>query len=346
MVLPATATATARVTASEDETDGGRVHVCLATEADAGTRLDKWLAGAAPDLSRARIQQLLATGRVSLDGAILGDAALRVKPGMRVIIAEPAPVDAVPRPQAMALTVVYEDADLIVLDKPAGLVVHPAPGNPDATLVNALLAHCGESLAGIGGERRPGIVHRLDKDTSGLMVAAKTETALQGLAVQFADHSIRRAYQAMVWGLPVPVAGTVDAPIGRHPVHRKKMAVVARGGKAARTQYRVIERLGPAITLVACRLATGRTHQVRVHMAHLGHPLVGDPVYGRKSCPRECPPPVVQAIQALGRQALHAVELGFRHPRTGEDMLFQSSLPADLQAILNVSIRNNSEKQS
>ena len=229
----------------------------------------------------------------------------------------------------MAVDILFEDSDLIVIDKPPGLVVHPAPGNPQGTLVNALIAHCGASLAGIGGERRPGIVHRLDKDTSGLMVAAKTEPALAGLARQFAERSVDRAYKAVVWGVPRPAAGVIEGSIGRSPRNRKKMAVVRSGGKAARTRYRVDARLPDGIaSLVDCRLETGRTHQIRVHLAHAGHPLVGDPVYGRKRAGAPA------ALLAFPRQALDAYRLGFIHPATGRTLRFERPLYKDIKELL------------
>ncbi|MAO55390.1 MAG: RNA pseudouridine synthase, partial [Rhodospirillaceae bacterium] len=236
-----------------------------------------------------------------------------------------------PEGQDIPLDVVYEDDDLIVIDKPAGLVVHPAAGNADGTLVNALLAHCKGSLSGIGGVERPGIVHRLDKDTSGLMVAAKTDAAHRGLAKQFEDHSIDRAYLAVVWGVPRPTEGEVEGNIGRDPKNRKKMAVVGEGrGKYAKTYYKVVERLGMRASLVECRLATGRTHQIRVHMASLGHPVVGDPLYagrhGRQTGPSGALPEDVKKTLSDGKgQALHAYILGFNHPVTGERLQFESN---------------------
>jgi 23S rRNA pseudouridine1911/1915/1917 synthase len=218
-----------------------------------------------------------------------------------------------------------------VVDKPAGLVVHPAPGNPDRTLVNALLAHCGATLLGIGGERRPGIVHRLDKDTSGVLVAAKTEAAHHGLAEQFAAHTIERAYLAVVWGTPKPAAGSIEGAIGRNPRNRKRMAVVSRNGKAARTHYRTIRFFGAA-TLIECRLETGRTHQIRVHLASHGHPLVGDALYGRP--PRHLKTTLPADVLGFSRQALHAGRLGFRHPITQEALLFEASPPPDFSFLL------------
>jgi 23S rRNA pseudouridine1911/1915/1917 synthase len=236
----------------------------------------------------------------------------------------------------MSLAIVYEDDDLIVVDKPAGMVVHPAPGNPDRTLVNALIAHCGASLSGIGGERRPGIVHRLDKDTSGLIVAAKNDLAHRALAADFAARRIERLYQAVVWGIPVPREGEIEGAIGRHPVNRKRMAVVKRGGKSALTRYRVIRALGPGASLVQCQLATGRTHQIRVHLAAAGYPLLGDPVYGRETAERRSRLSAAgrAALAGFHRQALHAGTLGFSHPRTGERLHFESALPADLHNLI------------
>ncbi|MQX35767.1 RluA family pseudouridine synthase [Roseospira navarrensis] len=306
-------------------------------EDGAGLRLDRWLAGAHGGHSRERLKALILGGAVTLDDAVATDPSLRVRAGQRVRLAEPPPVDAAPRPQDMPLTVVFEDAHVIVIDKPAGLVVHPAPGAMDHTLVNALLAHCGDSLSGIGGVRRPGIVHRLDKDTSGLMVVAKSDSAHQGLAAQFGDRTLHRVYHALVWGVPAPAAGEIDAPVGRHPTQRTRMAVVARGGKAALTRYRTLRAYGTALARVECRLATGRTHQIRVHMDHIGHPLVGDQTYGRspRRPPRrpDLPPEIMTRLIGLQRQALHAVALGFVHPVTGEPMRFESRMPLEIEEI-------------
>ncbi|MBM3486412.1 MAG: RluA family pseudouridine synthase, partial [Alphaproteobacteria bacterium] len=254
--------------------------IAIATDSDAGERLDRFLARALPDLTRTRVKALIEDGRVAEGGTTIREPSRRVKPGEAFALDLPPAAEPVPQGEAIALDIVYEDDDLLVLDKPAGLVVHPAPGNPAGTLVNALIAHCGAGLSGIGGVRRPGIVHRLDKDTSGLMVVAKTDRAHQGLAGQFKAHSLARAYLAVVWGLPAPPTGTIEGAIGRDPRDRKRMAVVAgERGKPALTRYRVLRRLGPA-ALVECRLATGRTHQIRVHLAERGHPVVGDPLYG------------------------------------------------------------------
>lgn len=300
-------------------------------------RLDRFLAEALPALSRTRIQALISDGRVVSAGATVASASQRVKSGERYFIDEPAALPAKPEGQAIDLVVIYEDSDLIVIDKPAGLVVHPAPGNPDRTLVNALIAHCGASLSGIGGEARPGIVHRLDKDTSGLMVAAKSDLAHQGLSKQFAEHSLDRAYNAIVWGVPSPRAGTVFGQIGRNPNNRKKMAVVARGGKYAETHYRVLRTKGDVAALVECRLATGRTHQIRVHLSSLGHSVIGDPLYGARGDAKRmarADEDFRAAAKAIGRQALHAIRIGFIHPRTGKRLTFDSALPADIRALL------------
>jgi len=303
---------------------------------DAGARLDRLLAAGLPGLSRSRVKVLLEAGRVTAGGATISDPAYRVKPGQTFAIIVPEPVEALPVGQPIALDIVYEDADLIVIDKPAGMVVHPAPGNPDATLVNALIAHCGASLSGIGGVRRPGIVHRLDKDTSGLMVAAKNDPTHRALAEAFAARRVERAYLAVVWGMPAPRAGEIAGNIGRHPTNRKKMAVVARGGKAALTRYRVRRPLGLSASLVECRLATGRTHQIRVHLAAIGHPVVGDPLYGRATPERlaALAPPARAAAAGFKRQALHAFLLGFEHPRTAETVRWESKLPRDIIALI------------
>ncbi len=307
--------------------------------AEAGARLDKWLATRLPELSRSRIKALIEGGTVACEGSTITDPSHRVKPGQSYSLGVPPDVPAEPEPQAIALSVVYEDEDLIVIDKPAGMVVHPAPGNPDETLVNALLAHCGESLAGIGGVRRPGIVHRLDKDTSGLMVAAKTDVAHRSLSAQFAAHTLERAYRALVWGLPNPARGEIEGNIGRNPRDRKKMAVVSHGGKQALTRYQVLKTFGGgAVSLVECRLATGRTHQIRVHMTSQGHPLVGDPCYGRNRANRlgGLSPEARRALADFPRQALHAYLLGFLHPTKGYTLRFESSTPPDINALISI----------
>jgi 23S rRNA pseudouridine1911/1915/1917 synthase len=297
-----------------------------------GQRTDKALASLAAldgkTLSRARIQALLAQGHLSLGDIAATDASRKAKAGEIYTLTLPPAEKAEPEAQDMDITIVYEDDDVIVIDKQAGLVVHPAPGNRDHTLVNALLAHCGDSLSGIGGVARPGIVHRLDKDTSGLMVVAKNDNAHQALAKQFADRSLSRTYHALVWGLPNPRTGSVDAPIGRSSKDRKKMAVTGKG-KPALTHYKVIEDF-ENVSLVECKLATGRTHQIRVHLAHLKHPVVGDPVYGGgRRAKKEN-----EALQKFPRQALHAVELHFVHPRTGRLRKFTSKLPKDMRKLI------------
>lgn len=307
--------------------------------AHAGFRLDRFLAEAVPQLSRTRAQALIRAGRATVGGVTITDPSARVKLGVHVSLSVPPPADPRPQPQAIALDVVYEDAALIVVDKPAGLVVHPAPGNPDRTLVNALLAHCTGGLSGIGGVRRPGIVHRLDKDTSGLMVAAKSDAAHQALAGAFAAHRIDRVYRAVVWGVPIPRRGEIVGNIGRHPANRKRFTVVARGGKSALTRYRVTQVLGARASVVECRLATGRTHQIRVHMADLGHAIVGDTLYrsGARGEGRVRPAPdpaAREAAQRLGRQALHAAHLGFHHPVSGERLHFESAPPTEMMALI------------
>lgn len=294
-----------------------------------GQRLDKALAEAS-GLSRQRVQALMDQGRVTLDGRAASQTSLKLTGGEVYAIAVPEAAPARAQAQDIPLAIVFEDEHLIVVDKPAGLVVHPAAGNPDGTLVNALLHHCKGQLSGIGGVARPGIVHRIDKDTSGLLVVAKTDAAHEGLAAQFADHSIERAYRAVVAGHPAPPAGTVTGAIGRSSRDRKKMALVEQGrGKHAVTHYRTLERLGEA-ALVECRLETGRTHQVRVHMSSIGHPLLGDPVYGRSSARFR---PALSAAH-FSRQALHAAELGFVHPVTQERLRFVSEMPADMRELI------------
>ena len=290
-----------------------------------------------PDFSRSRLQQLLETGAVTLGAATIKDANHRVKPGDGFTVTVPPTTPAVPQGQDIPLEVVYEDKDLIVINKPAGLVVHPAAGNPDGTLVNALIAHCGTDALAIGGEARPGIVHRLDKDTSGLLVAAKTERAMASLAKQFANHTIERAYNAVVWGAPRDSTGMIESQIGRSPFDRKRMAVLRGGGKLARTRYKVLEKFGPGdrpfASLIECRLETGRTHQIRVHLTHLGHPLIGDPQYGRsRTAPRGKSDAELHAFSAaagFSRQALHAFVLGFQHPSLHKTLRFEAPWPAD-----------------
>ena len=302
----------------------------------AGTRLDKWLAGAVADLSRERLKTLIKDNRVRADGETITDPSYGVKPGQTFDVDVPEPTSPIPKPQEIPLVIAYEDEAVIVVNKPAGLVVHPAPGNPDHTLVNALIYHCGDSLSGIGGVRRPGIVHRLDKDTSGLMIAAKSDAAHQALAADFAARRIDRKYLALVWGVPKPSAGKIEGNIGRSPKNRRKMAIVSRGGREALTQYKVRERFGDAVSLIQCKLATGRTHQIRVHMTHIGHPIVGDATYGRAPARklRSLPMDTAQAISDANRQLLHAGTLGFRHPSTEAVMSFHSDLPVEFETII------------
>jgi len=302
----------------------------------AGARADRFLADALEGLSRSRVKALIEAGHASRDDRPLTDPAEAVRAGARYSLAIPTPTPAIPAPEAIPLTILFEDRDLIVLDKPAGLVVHPAPGNRAGTLVNAVLAHAGEELSGIGGEARPGIVHRLDKDTSGVMVVAKTERAHTALSAAFASRDLERDYLALVWGLPAGTAGEVEAPIGRHPADRKRMAVVARGGKPALTRWHLERAWGAAASLLRCRLGTGRTHQIRVHLAHVGHPVVGDPVYLRRTpaAARLLAEPARAALLAFPRQALHAESLGFRHPVTGQALAFRAAAPADFAGLL------------
>lgn len=293
-------------------------------------------------MSRSRLRQLIDEGRVTHGDAKISDPNHRVKPGNVYKLDIPAPAAAEPQGQDIPLNVVYEDGDLIVIDKPVGLVVHPAAGNPDGTLVNALIAHCGKSLMGVGGELRPGIVHRLDKDTSGLLIAAKNERAMHSLAKQFANHTIERAYHAVVWGAPRNPEGRIETQIGRNPFDRKRMGVLRSGGKTAVTRYRVLEKFGdptrPLASLIECRLETGRTHQIRVHLTHLGHPLIGDPTYGRsRTAPKAKSPEQEEAIRFItdfARQALHARLLGFQHPSLHKTLRFESVYPDDMAALI------------
>jgi 23S rRNA pseudouridine1911/1915/1917 synthase len=309
---------------------------------DAGERLDRFLVGRLPDFSRSRLQALIRAGKVVRQGAAVDDLGHRVKAGETYTVDVPAPAPAAPQGEAMSLTVVYEDAHLIVIDKPKGLAVHPGPGHATGTLVNALIAHCGTSLSGIGGVRRPGIVHRLDKDTTGLLVVAKTDKAHAGLAEQFAAHGadgrLERRYQALVWGAPERPRGSIDAALARSSANRTKIAVVrATFGRHAVTRYAVLATYGgketkPVASLLELVLETGRTHQIRVHLAHIGHPLLGDMTYGAgfKASARNLADEAQAALEALGRQALHAATLAFVHPVTGKRLRFASPLPADM----------------
>jgi 23S rRNA pseudouridine1911/1915/1917 synthase len=309
---------------------GGHTNLEISLDAShAGWRLDRALAAAVPTLSRERLKVLTKAGALTREGKALRDPATKVKGDERFTLAVPDPTPAHNEPQDIALPIVFEDEHLLVIDKPAGLVVHPAAGNRDGTLVNALLHHCGSSLSGIGGVARPGIVHRIDKDTSGLLVIAKHDKAHEGLAKQFADHSIDRRYLAIVSGVPRLAGDVVDAPLARSAQNRKKIAIVKEGrGKRAVTHWKRLEILKDA-ALVECTLETGRTHQIRVHMASIGHPLVGDPVYGRgKSVHRD----LLNQLD-FKRQALHAAHLGFIHPVTKGRLSFDSALPSDMQEL-------------
>ncbi len=315
----------------------------LETRATAPDRLDRALALAFPDVSRARFQALIAEGAVSVEGVPVREARHKVKPGDALSVVLPEPIAAAPQAEAMALSIVHEDKDLIVIDKPAGLVVHPGAGNETGTLVNALIAHCGESLSGIGGVRRPGIVHRLDKDTSGLLVVAKNDRAHHGLSEQFAAHGrdgrLQRSYLAIVWGVPERPRGTIAAAIDRSSANRQKMAVSrSAAAREAVTHYEVLETLGkpPLASLIRCELETGRTHQIRVHMAHIGHPLLGDQVYGAgfRSSASKLSPAARDALKSLNRQALHATTLGFDHPVSGKPLVFESPAPDDFARLL------------
>lgn len=335
------------------------IHEITATQADHGQRVDRFLAERIGNLSRSRVKALIEEGHVTRDGETLGEPAQQVRAGSLYRVAPPPPRPARPAAQAMNLDILYEDQHLIVLDKPAGLVVHPAPGNLDGTLVNALLAHAGEELEGIGGEKRPGIVHRLDKDTSGIMVVAKTQQAHQILSEAFAARDLDREYLALVWGIPNPAAGEIEAAIGRHATDRKRMAVVApeaRGGRSeprtrtgpkgelagatsgkhAITRYTTEQGFHGALALLRCKLMTGRTHQIRVHLAHRGHPLVGDPVYLRRvpAVSRTLPEELRRTLLDFPRQALHATSLGFHHPVTRQLLTFRSDPPKDMQGLL------------
>jgi 23S rRNA pseudouridine1911/1915/1917 synthase len=300
---------------------------------DDGRRLDLFLAGRLPQLSRSRLQHLVREGHLRQGGRVIAEPGYRVKPGEGFVLDVPPPTRAEPAAQELPLELLFEDEHLIVLVKPAGVVVHPAPGHAEGTLVNALLAHCEGSLSGIGGVLRPGIVHRLDREVSGVMVAAKHDRAHIGLAGQFSVHSIERVYEAIVWGLPQAKEGTVDRPVGRHPVDRKRMAVVRRGGKRAVTHWRVLAAAGTRAAHLALRLETGRTHQIRVHTSSLGHPIVGDRLYGRGR-DAQAPAAAAATIKTLDRILLHARHLGFIHPVTGQAMAFDVPPPEMFPRVL------------
>ncbi|MGA7658110.1 MAG: RluA family pseudouridine synthase [Methylocella sp.] len=320
-------------------------YLCLAYRVapeHGGERLDRFLAASASEqnVSRTRVKSLIEAGHASIDGATVKDPSQLLRAGQTASLHLPPPADPVPSGENIPLQIVFEDEHLLVIDKPAGLVVHPAGGHETGTLVNALIAHCGASLSGIGGVKRPGIVHRLDKDTSGLLVVAKTDAAHHGLAKLFADHGktlpLTREYLAFVWGTPARPSGTIDASLGRHATGRQKIAVMPEGrGRRAVTHWRLIESFAGEASLISCRLETGRTHQIRVHMAHMGHSVLGDPLYatGFKSKAARLPSEAQANLDALSRQALHAAVLGFPHPVTGVPMRFESPLPQALQRL-------------
>lgn len=319
---------------------GGARFAFRVADGEAGARLDRYLAErpelVGAHLSRSRIKALIEEGRVALRGAVLRDASRKIALGDDITLDVPPPEPAEPQAEDIALNIVYEDAHLIVIDKPAGLVVHPASGHETGTLVNALIAHCGDSLSGVGGVKKPGIVHRIDKDTTGLLVVAKTDAAHHRLSALFADHgrtlSLTREYLAFVWGAPDRAHGTVETYLGRHSIQREKMAVVPQSrGREAITHWEKVADFGVA-SLIRCQLETGRTHQIRVHLAHIGHPLIGDTTYGAgfKTKIAKLPETAREAVEKLGRQALHAATLGFEHPITKEEMMFESVLPEDL----------------
>jgi 23S rRNA pseudouridine1911/1915/1917 synthase len=328
------------------------VRTALLKATEAGARLDQALGRVWPDLSRSRLQGLIGQGRLSMDGLPVRAASAKAQAGRVYRLTLPPPEPPRPQPEAIPLAVVYEDADLIVIDKPAGMAAHPAAGSLTGTVVHALLHHCAGSLSGIGGEARPGVVHRIDKDTTGLIVAAKNDLAHQGLAAQFAAHSIERAYYAVTRGAPPDRSGVIDTRLARSPDDRRKQKVLAdpnsTAGKRAITHYWVVERFGqarggvagrPAAALLECRLETGRTHQIRAHLAHVGAPLIGDPLYGKDRGLKaegsgSALETALEAARAFPRQALHAGVLGFSHPRSGARLRFTAPLPPDLETLL------------
>lgn len=335
---------------SEDEEDG-LLRAAIAPPEAAGARVDQWLAQIWPDLTRSRIQGLIGAGKLSADGEIVAHASAKVR-AARYELELPPPEPAAPQPESIALDIVFEDAHLIVVNKAAGMAVHPAPGSMRGTLVNALLAHCADSLSGIGGVARPGIVHRIDKETTGLVVAAKSDAAHQGLAKLFAKHQLERAYYAIARGAPHPREGVIDNRLIRSSDDRRKYTLVrdpaSEAGKRAITRYWTIESFGQldgastghaAASFLECRLETGRTHQIRVHLSHLGCPLVGDPLYGKQRALKAVSPYAEEAdaaVRAFPRQALHAAVLGFKHPVTGDEHHFEAPLPEDMQSLLAV----------
>ncbi|MBY0408313.1 MAG: RluA family pseudouridine synthase [Rickettsiales bacterium] len=323
------------------------IHSIVVSEEASGQRLDKYLSQTLPEMSRSRLQGLIAQGALTHKGEAITDANAKVKAGSVYILAIPEAIASHIAPEDIALDVIFEDEHLLVINKPARLTVHPAPGHADGTLVNALLAHCGASLSGIGGVARPGIVHRIDKDTSGLLVVAKHDAAHNHLSAQLSDHSLKRTYRAIVWGEPKALSGTITGNIGRSTANRQRMAVVKSGGKEAVTHYKVLEKFQPAgikipmAALVECNLETGRTHQIRVHFTHIGHPLLGDPAYGpstatqmKQNIYKPLSDAARETIMGFQRQALHALKLGLIHPATGEEMHFSCPMPADMEKLI------------
>lgn len=304
------------------------------------SRLDRALAVLLPDISRSRLKTLIEAGEVTLDGKVTTDASLRIKPGQTITLTIPEPEAPEPIAQDIPLDIVYEDDDLLVLNKAPGLVVHPAAGHSDGTLVNALLHHCAKSLSGIGGVKRPGIVHRLDKDTSGLMLVAKNDMAHAGLSKQLADRTLSRTYQTIVWGLPAPPKGRVNAPLARNP-HNRMYMMVRPEGRSAATNYKTLETFGKTAALVECKLESGRTHQIRVHMGHIKYPVLGDPLYGAQKTAVESylkkaglDGKKADIIRSFPRQALHAIAIEFVHPATGKTMAFETKLPNDFKELV------------
>jgi 23S rRNA pseudouridine1911/1915/1917 synthase len=339
----------------ETSIDAGQAVSVTVQDEHAGQRVDRVLSALLPEISRSRLQALIRSGQVSGPSGPIGNPGLKVKPAETFTVVVPPPEPAQPQGEIMPLAIAHEDAHLIVIDKPAGLVVHPAAGHAGGTLVNALIAHCGDSLSGIGGVKRPGIVHRLDKETSGLLVVAKTDAAHRGLAEQFASHGadgrLQRTYLALVWGTPSRRVGAIDARVGRSSANRTRMAVVkGEAGRHAVTHFEVTEVLAgsdgkPLASLLRLELETGRTHQIRVHLAHIGNPVMGDPVYavGFKTSSSKLTPEAREALEMLGRQALHAAEIGFEHPVSGSALHFTSPLPADMQNLIRALRKNSND---
>lgn len=307
-------------------------HNLTVPESDAGQRLDKWLVSQLPEMSRAQLQRLIAEEQVTVNGEVYASASGKLKQGDQLLVRIPEAKPSELEPVDLQLDILFEDEHLAVINKPAGLTVHPAPGESGPTLVHGILHHCGDSLSGIGGVQRPGIVHRLDKDTSGAILIAKHDAAHQHLAAQLQDRSLSRTYHALVYGMPQPLEGVIEGDIGRHPKNRKKMAVVEKNGKPARTHYKVLELFGTEIALVECKLETGRTHQIRVHLTHIGNGLLGDPAYGK---PRKLVSPELQErVKSFKRQALHAVKLAFLHPISGERVQCEAPYAPEVEALL------------